>query len=72
MVNIFIIFFIRKLKNLFSLLLKLILNGFNVSIILQVQSDGFICASINPITSLFIIQLSRTISYTCLGSDLTL
>ena len=45
-----------KVKNLFSLLLKLILNKFNVSIILQVESDGLICVSVNLIMSLFIIM----------------
>ena len=38
-----------KIKNLFSLLLKLILAKFNASIILQIESDSLICVSVNPI-----------------------
>ena len=50
-----------KLKNLFSLLLKLKFKfKFNVSIILQVESAGLICVSVNPIMPLFIILLSLT------------
>ena len=55
-----------KLKILSSLLLKLVLKKFNVSIILLVQSDGLICVSVNPIISLFIILLSLAISSTFL------
>ena len=44
-----------KLKNSFSLLLKLILKKFNPWIILQVESDRFICVSLNSIKSLFSI-----------------
>ena len=62
----------KKIKNLYLLLLKLILKKLSVSIILPVESDGLICVSVNPIASLFIIQLSLTISSACLGSDLTL
>ena len=47
---------------LFSLLLRLIFKKFNVSIILQEESDGLICIFVNPIMSLFIILLSLTIS----------
>ena len=37
-----------KLKNSFSLLLKLILTKFNVSMILEVESDVLISVSVNP------------------------
>ena len=47
---------------LFSLLLRLIFKKFNVSIILQEESDGLICIFVNPIMPLFIILLSLTIS----------
>ena len=46
------------------------MKNFNVSVILQVESDGMICASVNPM-SLFIILLSLTISSTCYENDLT-
>ena len=46
------------------------MKNFNVSVILQVESDGMICASANPM-SLFIILLSLTISSTCFENDLT-
>ena len=64
-----------KLKNSFPLLLKLILNKFNIIqilIILRVTSDGLICVSANPIMSYFIILTSLAISCICFESDLTL
>ena len=65
-------FFIRKLNNnLFSLLLKLILKKFSVLIILQVQSDGLICVSVNPI-NLHLLFYHHLLSSSCFESDLTL
>ena len=52
--------------------IKIKLKKFKVSVILEVESDGMICISVNLKMSLFIILLSRTISSTCFGSDLTL
>ena len=47
------------------------MNKANVSIILQVESDGLIYVSVNPIMSLFIALWSLTISSTSFESDLT-
>ena len=58
-------------ENLFSLILKLILNKFDNSVILQVESDGLNCVFVNPIMLVFIILLSLNISSACLASDLT-
>ena len=46
------------------------MNKANVSIILQVGSDGLIYVSVNPIMSLFIALWSLTISSTGFESDL--
>ena len=65
-------FFIRKLNNnLFSLLLKLILKKFSVLIILQLQSDGLICVSVNPI-NLHLLFYRHLLTSSCFESDLTL
>ena len=48
------------------------MNKFNVSIVLQVESDSLIYVSLNPIMSLFIFTLSLTISSTYFESDITL
>ena len=40
----------------------------NVSTILQVESDGLICVSVNSLISLFIIQSSLTILFIILSS----
>ena len=53
-----------KTKNLSLLFLSLILKKFNNSIILLVESDGWICVSVNSIMSLFIVL-------SCFESDLT-
>ena len=45
--------------------LKLILKKFSVSIIFQVEPDGLICVSVNPMMSLLIILSSLTISSLC-------
>ena len=47
------------------------MNKANVSIILQVESDGLIYVSVNPVMSLFIALWSLTISSTSFESDLT-
>ena len=53
-----------KTKNLSLLFLSLILKKFKNSIILLVESDGWICVSVNSIMSLFIVL-------SCFESDLT-
>ena len=45
------------------------MKKFNVSIIFQVESDGLICVSVNPIMSLFIILSSLIILSICFESD---
>ena len=58
-------FDICKITLIFLLLLKSILNKFNVYIILQVKADGLIWVSANPLMSLFLIPLSLTTSSIC-------
>ena len=50
---------LAKLKNLFSLLLKLKLEKINISV--SLESDGVIFVSVNPVMSFFIILSSLTI-----------
>ena len=49
--------------------MKVTLVKFNISIILQVEPNKLMCASVNPVVSSFVILSSLTMSFVCFQND---